>query len=199
MIRINLLGAPKPKRGKRGGGGAVTVPTVSVPTEGPSILVIGLIVLLVFAGINYGYFRKISNDQAKLQAGLKVADKQIATLSLVKAAYLEKQKQHDALKHRFDVIDQLRANQAGPVNLLSTISNTVNSTDAVWLNTMQDTGNTILLEGVALNNISLANLMENLRKTEYFQSVEMKETYQEDVVKDIQSFSFTLVCEKKKA
>lgn len=198
MIRINLLGAPKPKRGKRGGA-AVAVPSVSLPTEGPSILVIALIVLALFAGANYFYFYRITTDQKKLQADLKSADQQIATLSQVKTKYLEKQKQHDALKHRFDVIDQLRNNQAGPVNLLNTISNTVNSSDAVWLNSMRDEGNNITLEGIALNNISLANLMENLRKTEYFQSVEMKETIQDDSIKDIQSFSFVLVCEKKKA
>jgi Tfp pilus assembly protein PilN len=64
---------------------------------------------------------------------------------------------------------------------------------------MRDEGNNITLEGIALNNISLANLIENLRKTEYFQSVEMKETIQDDSIKDIQSFSFVLVCEKKKA
>jgi Tfp pilus assembly protein PilN len=196
MIRINLLGAPKPKKGKRGG--SVAMP-VSIPSEGPSILVLGLIVFLVFGAINYGYFWKIGKDQIKLQDDLKIADKQIATLSQVKTAYLEKQKQHDALKHRFDVIDQLRNNQAGPVTLLNTISNTVSGTEAVWLNSMKDEKNTITLEGVALNNVSLANLMENLRKTEYFSTVELKETYQDDSIKDIQSFSFILLCEKKKA
>lgn len=196
MIRINLLGAPKPKRGKRGGAAAAAV---SLPSEGPSLLVVGLVVLLIFGGLNYGYYTKISNDQKKLRDQLKIADQQISTLSAVKTAYLEKQKQHDALKHRFDVIDQLRANQSGPVTLLSTISNTVSNSEAVWLNTMRDEGTSITLEGVALNNVSLANLMENLRKTEFFQSVEMKETYQDDTIKDIQSFSFVLVCEKKKA
>ena len=195
MIRINLLGAPKPKRGKRGGGAVA----VSIPSEGPSMMLIGLVVLLIFGGLNYAYYWKIGKDQAKLQEALKQADAQIATLSQVKTAYLEKQKQHDALKHRFDVIDQLRNNQAGPVTLLSTISNTVSNTEAVWLNTMRDEGNNVTLEGIALNNVSLATLMENLRKTDYFQSVEMKETYQDDSIKDIQSFSFILVCEKKKA
>ncbi len=196
MIRINLLGTPKPKKGKHGG---LAIPA-ALPTEGPSLLLVVVVVLLVFGLLNYGYYWKISKDHDKLQAQLKAADQQIATLSQVKAAYLEKQKQHDALKHRFDVIDQLRANQAGPVTLLTTISSTVGNTEAVWLNTMRDEGNSVTLEGVALNNVSLANLMENLRKTDYFQSVEMKETYQDDtVLKDIQSFSFTLVCEKKKA
>ena len=39
-----------------------------------------------------------------------------------------------------DVIDQLRAAQAGPVKLLDTIGQTVNGTEAVWLNTHEGHG-----------------------------------------------------------
>jgi type IV pilus assembly protein PilN len=195
MIRINLLGTPRQKKGKRGG--AAT--QVSIPSEGPSPLIIVLVVLLIAAGANYMYYRSLNATHEKLQSDLASADAQIKTLSAVKAAYLEKQKQHEALKARFDVIDQLRANQAGPVTLLATIASTVNQSEAVWLNTMHDDGPTVTLEGVALSNVSLANLMENLKKTGQFKTVEVRETVQEDFAKDIQTFSFTLVCEKQKA
>jgi type IV pilus assembly protein PilN len=162
------------------------------------MMVVLLIVGLLTVGGNYMYYRSLNAKQEKLQADLTAADAQIKTLSAVKAAYLEKQKQHEALKARFDVIDQLRANQAGPVTLLSTISTTVNQSDAVWLNSMHDDGPSITLEGMALSNVSLANLMENLRKTGYFKTVEVKETVQEDAAKELQTFSFTLICEKQK-
>ncbi len=193
MIRINLLGTPKPKKGKRGGAAPV-----AIPSEGPSILIIVLIVFAIAGGINYGYYIWLNKTHDRLQNDLATADARIKTLSAVKAAYQEKQKQHDALKRRFDVIDQLRANQSGPVNLLNALSNTVNGTEAVWLNTMQDNGPTITLEGVALSTVSVANLMENLKK-QGFKNVEIKETVQEDVVKDMQSFTFTMTCEKPKA
>lgn len=193
MIRINLLGTPKPKRGKRGGG--VSVP--SLPSEGPSILLVLIIVGLLTAGGNYFYWWKLNKEQAKLKSDLQTAELRIKQLSQVKAAYLEKENQHAALKRRFDVIDQLRANQAGPVNLLNMVSNTVNSTDAVWLLAMKDEGNNITIEGVTLSNTSLANLMENIRKTGYFKNIELKETAQDNIVKDMQSFTFTLVCEKQ--
>ena len=193
MIRINLLGTPRQKKGKRGGAAPV-----SIPSDGPPMMVVLLIVGLLTVGGNYLYYRSLNAKQAKLQADLTAADAQIKTLSAVKAAYLEKQKQHEALKARFDVIDQLRANQAGPVTLLSTISTTVNQSDAVWLNSMHDDGPSITLEGMALSNVSLANLMENLRKTGYFKTVEVKETVQEDAAKELQTFSFTLICEKQK-
>jgi len=82
---------------------------------------------------------------------------------------------------------------------LATIATTVNQSEAVWLNTMHDDGPTVTLEGVALSNVSLANLMENLKKTGQFKTVEVRETVQEEFAKDIQTFSFTLVCEKQKA
>jgi type IV pilus assembly protein PilN len=195
MIRINLLGTPRQKKGKRGG----AANQVSIPSEGPSPLVIVLVVFALAAGANYMYYRSLNAKHEKLQADIASADAQIKTLSAVKAAYLEKQKQHEALKARFDVIDQLRANQAGPVTLLATIASTVNQSEAVWLNTMHDDGPTVTLEGVALSNVSLANLMENLKKTGQFKTVEVRETVQEDFAKDIQTFSFTLVCEKQKA
>jgi type IV pilus assembly protein PilN len=192
MIRINLLGTPRQKKGKRGG----AVP-VALPSEGPSPLIILLVVGVLAAAGNYFYYHSLNATHDKLQADLQSADAQIKTLSAVKTAYLEKQKQHEALKARFDVIDQLRANQSGPVVLLNAISTSVSDSDAVWLSTMHDDGPSVTIEGIALNNVSLANLMENLKKTGQFKTVEMKQSIQEEISKGIQTFSFTLVCERQ--
>ncbi len=67
-----------------------------------------------------------------------------------------------------DVIDQLRAGQAGPVNLLNMLGETVNGTEAVWLNTMKDQGASVDIEGMALSTDAVANLIANLQKTGYF-------------------------------
>jgi len=55
------------------------------------------------------------------------------------------------------------------------------------------------LEGTALSTDAVANLMANLQKTGFFKSVEIKETYQDDAIKDMQAFQFTLTCEKGKS
>jgi Tfp pilus assembly protein PilN len=117
-------------------------------------------------------------------------------LSDVKARFLERQRQADAYKRRVDVIDQLRNSQTGPVNLLAMLGETVNGTEAVWLRKMDDTGPTITLDGTALSSDAVANLIGNLQKTGFFKTVEIKETYQDDQIKDMQAFQFTLTCEK---
>ncbi len=192
MIKINLLGSPSSKHGKAA---AMTV----MPTDGPSPL-FAVLVVLVLAGLGNGAWYFMLDKKAKdVQQQISVADQTQKRLAQVKAAYLEKQRQADLYKRRVDVIDQLRANQKGPANLLATVGDTVNTTEAVWLSKMNDTGANIELNGTALSNNAVANLIANLRKTGLFKTVEIKETVQDASVKDYQAFNFTLTCEKDKS
>jgi len=57
----------------------------------------------------------------------------------------------------------------------------------------------VSLEGTALSTDAVANLIANLQKTGFFKTVEIKETYQDETVKDMQAFQFILTCEKGKS
>ena len=155
-----------------------------------------LVALLLAAGFNGGYWYRLDHQAQDIAAKMKVAEQKNRELADVKAKYLERQKQADNYKRRVDVIDQLRASQAGPVNLLNTIGSTVNDTEAVWLSTMKDVGPSIDIQGMALSTDAVANLIQNLQATGYFKNIEIKETYQDEQVRDMQAFQFTLTCEK---
>ncbi len=193
MIRINLLGVAK---GKKKGGGT---PAISVPTEAGSPTFKILVVLVVAASLNVTYWFKLDREKQSLALQMQQAERKNRELSDVKAKYLERQRQAENYKRRVDVIDQLRANQSGPVNLLNMIGDTVNSTEAVWLNNMKDEGTSISIEGSALNVDAVANLIANLQKTGFFKSVEIKESYQDESVKNMQAFTFSMTCEKQKS
>ncbi len=193
MIRINLLGLAKPKRGKRR---LFTLPKLT--TDSPSPLITGLAMLvLAGAGVYYSYVHLVKTHE-KLQADLSEANRNIASMTKVKQAFLERQKEYDAYKRRYDIIDQLRAGQVGPVPLLTNLSDTVNHTEGVWVLNMRDDGASVSLDGMALGPNNVANLMTNLKKSGYYKNVELKDTFQEEGHK-MQTFSFTLVCEKAKA
>ncbi len=193
MIRINLLGVAK---GKKKGG---STPAVSVPTEAGSPAFKILVVLLVAASVNVTYWFRLNREKQSLDVQMQQAERRNRELSDVKAKYLERQRQAENYKRRVDVIEDLRAKQSGPVNLLNMIGDTVNSTEAVWLNNMKDEGNSISIEGSALNVDAVANLITNLQKTGFFKSVEIKESYQDEQVKNMQAFTFSLTCEKQKS
>jgi Tfp pilus assembly protein PilN len=82
---------------------------------------------------------------------------------------------------------------------MAMMGETVNNTEAVWLNKLDDTGPQVSLEGTALSTDAVANLIANLQKTGFFKNVEIKETYQDETVKDMQAFQFILTCEKGKS
>jgi Tfp pilus assembly protein PilN len=195
MIRINLLGSPKPK-GKKGP--AFNMPTFEVGNLGGPLVQVAA-VLVIAGALNFGYWYQLDREKKSIEARALVAEQKNRELAAVKVKYLERQRQADSYKHRVDVIDQLRANQSGPVSLLAMIGDTVNSTEAVWLNSMQDQGASVAIDGTALSSDAVANLISNLQKTGYFRNIEIKESYQDEAVKDMQAFQFTLTCEKAKS
>ena len=192
MIRINLLSIPRSKRGKRT---VAAAPTVSVP--GSNLMVVALVVVALTAVLNLGWWYKLNREGQRIAVDMVKAEKENHDLLQVKARVEQKNKQAELYQRRVDVIDHLRAQQSGPKELLTMIGDTVNSTDAVWLNKMNDDGANINIEGTALSIDAVANLMANLRRSGYFKNVEMKESYQDDQVHNMQAFVFTLVCEKQ--
>jgi Tfp pilus assembly protein PilN len=197
MIKINLLENSKGKS-KRGGGGGPSMPTMEMGDMGSPKLKI--LAVMVIAGLfNLSYWYRLDHQSKAIEAHMKVAEQKNRELADVKARFLERQTQANNYKRRVDVIDGLRANQNGPVNLMAMLGETVNNTEAVWLSKMDDSGASVNLEGTALSTDAVANLIANLQKTGYFRAVEIKETFQDDTIKDMQAFQFTLTCEKGKS
>ena len=195
MIRINLLGAQKGKNKRSAASAAAVMEVGDVGSPKMKVLVV-----LVLAGlVNAGYWYQLDKQHKDIAAKMEVALRKNAELADVKARYMERQREAENYKRRVDVIDQLRAAQAGPVNLLNTIGQTVNSTEAVWLNSMKDQGTSIDIDGMALSTDAVASLIANLQKTGHFTNIEIKETYQDDTYKEMQAFNFTLTCEKAKS
>ncbi len=197
MIKINLLESSKGKN-KRGGSNGPAMPAMEMGDMGSPTLKV-LVVVLVAGVLNFGYWYRLDRQGKAIAVQIQAADQKNRELSDVKARYLERQTQANNYKRRVDVIDSLRAGQAGPVNLLAMLGETVNGTEAVWLRSMDDSGPSVSLEGTALSTDAVATLIENLQKTGFFKTVEIKETYQDDQIKDMQAFQFTLTCEKGKS
>jgi Tfp pilus assembly protein PilN len=193
MIKINLLETAKGK--KRGGGGGPSMPTMEMGDMGSPKLKVLIVVVLVGL-VNLMYWYRLDHMAKAIATKMQVAEQKNRELADVKARFLERKNEADAYKRRVDVIDGLRANQTGPVTLLAMMGETVNNTEAIWLSKLDDTGTTINLEGTALSTDAVANLIANLQKTGFFKSVEIKETWQDEQIKDMQAFQFILSCDR---
>jgi len=189
MIRINLLGVPRKTKGKR------AASTVTVPGEGSSTVVLALFVvagLVVAVALSYLWVKK---ETERLNIEYARAEAENHRLSDVKAKDEASKRKADQFERRVKVIDELKEAQKGPVNMLNLVADTVNRTDAVWLEAMTSDGKAINFTGMALSADAVADLMANLRKTNAFKTVEIKETSQDPQIKELQAFKFELICE----
>lgn len=168
MIRINLAverARPKVKR------------RVAVP--GGVFLVIVLIIALLGVGALavHGYI--LDNQQRALEEEQNQLKAKEAELASMKKQITEFEAKKSELDNRIKVIETLRANQTGPARLLESIADTVSATETLWLTNMTDRGGgQIELKGMAGSVDAVANFITNLSRSNYFKSVEIKESVQ---------------------
>src|SRR5262245_52488792 len=192
MIRINLSSLAPPKT-KRGGKRAPV--TVSTPGEGSSTTVLALVFLIVLVAAMGIWTWTVKLQSDRLQVEWARVSEENRRLADVKVQYEASKRKADLYERRVKVVDDLKGAQKGPVTLVNVAADTVNKTDAVWLEPMTTDGRNLNFTGMALSADAVADLMANLRKTGQFKSVEIKETSQDAAVKEVQAFKFELICE----
>jgi Tfp pilus assembly protein PilN len=165
----------------------------------PEINRLGLLLLVLFlavaGGLLWNWWRLDQSRTAKLKE-LESERAEIARLEKVKTAAAQYEKQKQALQSRINVIEQLRRNQTGPVELLNSILEAVPSQPELWLEIMSQKGNVVHLEGYAMTVDTISDFIAALNRTEYFQSVDLEFfTGEQRAVK----FSLNCTVQQKKA
>jgi len=82
------------------------------------------------------------------------------------------------LEKKLDVINKLRANKTGPVHVLDELATRI--PEKLWLADLKTEGSKITLEGMAVNNETVATFMQNLEDSDYFGEVFLEKIEQSD-------------------
>src|SRR5713101_856271 len=181
MIRINLLGQHRPKSARRPVDTGAALPLL--------FIVAGLVLGLLF--LSYMYF--------SWQSQLTAENNRIKTLRAEKTELQGIKQQVDAfeaqkkiLQQRVSTIEQLQRDRTGGQELLDMIANTVSRTENLWLTSMTRKGNALSLEGSSASINSVANFITAMKRSGYFQKVEIKESKQDDKATGVQTFGFQI-------
>jgi type IV pilus assembly protein PilN len=105
----------------------------------------------------------------------------------------EKQKQ--VLQQRVGTIEQLQRDRTGDQELLDQVANTVSRAENLWLTSMTKKGPVVTLEGASASINSVANFITALKRSGYFQKIEIKDAKQDDKNMAVQTFVFTINAE----
>jgi Tfp pilus assembly protein PilN len=184
MIRINLLGQIRPKSARRPVDTGAALPVVFIGAG----LVLGALVL----GFFYYTWQKQLNEE---NTRIKTLTAQKADLEQTKQQVEAFEKQKVVLQQRVSTIEQLQRDRTGGQELLDMVANTVSRTENLWLTEMTRKGNTLSLNGSAASINSVANFITALKRSGYFQKVEIKESKQDEKSTGVQTFVFDISAE----
>ncbi len=157
MIRINLLpfrAARKKENIRR------------------QISIFVLMLFLVAIILGYGYYL--------LNSRVKGLQKQVADTKIEVAKYKKITAEIEAIKKKLAilrqkraVIEKLQTNRFEPVNLLDTMSLKIVE-KRMWFTKFQAKGNNINIDGLAVDNTTIADFMVNLEGSGIFKQVKLK-------------------------
>ncbi len=184
MIRINLLGRQRPKAQR-----------ATVPIEATLQYVLLVIALVVSLGALWGHYVLLDRENTKIIAHIQKQTGEKARLEQLKQQVDNFEKQRVILQQKIGVIEGLQRNRTGGQELLEAIANTVSRTDTLWLVSVERKGDALTINGAAGSINAVANYITQLRRSGYFQSVEIKESHQDESNKAVQIFLFSLSAE----
>ncbi len=131
--------------------------------------IIGLLCLFVALG-GVAYLQVSRAGQLRAELAQLKKEKQKYNKILAKIKKLEQDKA--LLEKRIAIIRQLKKSSSLTVHILDEIAN-ITPTKRMWLTSLAQTGNTLQLTGMALDNRTIAKYMEDLKKSPYIKSVSL--------------------------
>lgn len=180
MIRVNLLGLPK--KIKRG------APAITL--EGTPIMILFAAVLLVVLGVQYWRYTGLQAEGVVLDEQIQQLTEEEQRLAAIRARYDTNIARRDHLERRIAIINDLEERRSGPVPLLTMLATTVSNTESLWLTGFDQTGQSVLIEGIALNMDAVRYFLTQLQRTNTFSNVDMEEAREDSTAKEVKKVIF---------
>jgi type IV pilus assembly protein PilN len=137
--------------------------------QGDIVLLIVLALALVVVGTQWflltskrSDLREIENQRRRERDELLVYIKKVEELEA----------RREALRHKINVINELKRNQQGPVRILDEVSRAL--PELVWLGKLTLKGNGVELVGSAMDENAVANYISNLDASPFFDEPVLK-------------------------
>lgn len=180
MLYINLLPAPK-KRITTG------------PPRFTFILVLSLILL-----VSGSFFlqNRLNAEIDRLEAVEQRKEQTRRDLQEQLREIHQIEDKLEAIQDRIDIIQEIRSEQRKPLFYFNELLDSI-PPDKIWFNSleMQDNKN-MRIEGIAMDNQAFAQFVGNLRNTESFADITLRQTSRQEVAGiNLVSFQFTAITE----
>ena len=176
MIKINLLLARKEK--KKAG------------MRKEFIILILSVVLLVMVLVFIQW--RLEKEKDDTLAQISTTKKEIAYYKSLTTEVTKAKEAQKTLQEKLNIINTLRKEKAGPAKVLDELS--IDKPEKIHLESVKKEGSKLGIEGIALDDETIANFMTTLRKSKLFKNVDLIVSEQVEQSK-LKLKKFILSCE----
>ncbi|MBT8357484.1 MAG: PilN domain-containing protein [Desulfobacterales bacterium] len=148
-----------------------------------------VVIVLVYFHISLG------SKTSRLRSKKEITKKEVAKFKKINQEIAALKKKLQILKKKTSVIESLEKNRFEPVRLLDTMSLKVIA-KRMWFKSFKSIGRTVEIEGLALDNKTVADFMTRLQGSGLFSVVKLK-TIKKAKVKESDLKSFQISCTRK--
>jgi Tfp pilus assembly protein PilN len=187
MIKINLLGAAAPK------------PKAAAVGPASKAVQLGAFIgaLVVCFGIVGLFYMIWSASIDSLNVELKKEKAEQARLAVIKQENVKYEHERRLLEQRISTIQVLQASRVGPTEFMNALGNVVNKTTSdLYLFSVAHQGERVVIHGQAASANSVAALLTFMRTSGYFDDVQLRQFYEDDV-QNLVSYKFNMDCAYK--
>lgn len=176
MIKINLLLARKEKK--------------RVGLRKEIVVLILSVVLLVVLIILFQW--RLEKETEETLAKISNTKKEIAYYKSLTTEVTKAKEAQKSLQDKLNIINSLRKEKTTPAKVLDELS--IDKPEKLHLESLKKDGSKLGIEGIALDDETIANFMTNLRKSKLFKNVDLIVSEQVEQSK-VKLKKFILSCE----
>lgn len=128
-----------------------------------------------------------------LQEEITALDQKKASYQAILTEIAKMKQERELLEKKLAAIKLLQSKSQTTVRVLDEVASRTPST-RMWLTSLQQTGPSLKLDGVALDSETIAQYMQQIEASEYFKNTELSGSVSQTVVAEqkLRSFSLTL-------
>ena len=176
MIKINLLLARKEKK------------KVGLRKEFIVLILSVVILLAVLVLVQW----RLEKEKEDILTQISNTKKEIAYYKSLSTEVNIAKEAQKTLQDKLNVINSLRKEKGGPARVLDQLS--IDKPEKIHLESLKKEGSRLGIEGIALDDETIANFMTNLRKSKLFKNVDLIVSEQVEQSK-VKLKKFILSCE----
>jgi type IV pilus assembly protein PilN len=126
-----------------------------------------------------------------LVSQIRESQAELKRLEAVKREISKAKTNKKILQEKLKIIENLNKNRTRPIEIMSVLASRI--PEKMWLQSLDKKGQRVTLQGIALDDETIANFMKKLEQSKMFTAVELVVTERKTIEK-LNLKQFTMIC-----